>query len=100
MWISPYNLRTSDASAAKWWLHLLGGRWQRAQLFGTTTFVCLVVAVVADAARLSIDEAERRFCDLGGRGRSCSQCMILVSCSGSCSRQPEAFRTFGSCILA
>ena len=81
-----------------WWLQELGGWQRRGQLFGTLAMVDVIAATVADAAWLSIDEAERRFCDLSRRGRPCSRCMILVSCSGSCARLPQAFRTLGGSI--
>ena len=45
------------------WLQELGGWQQRGQLFGTLAMVDVIAAMVADAAWLSIDEAERRFCD-------------------------------------
>ena len=84
------------------WLQMVvqevGGYLQRGQLFSTLATVGVIAAVVAVAAWLSIDEAERRFCDLDRRGRPCSRCMILVSCSGSCARLPQAFRTLGGLI--
>ena len=83
----------------RWWLQELGDWQRRGQLFGTLTMVAVVAAMVAVAAWSSIDEDEHRFCDLGRCGRPCSRCMILVSCSGSCARLPEAFWTLGSCIL-
>ena len=81
-----------------WWVQELGGWQQRGQLFSTLAVIGAIAAMVAGAAWLSIDEAERRFCDLGRRGRPCSRCMILVSCSGSCARLPQAFRTYGGFI--
>ena len=76
-----------------WWLQELGGWQQLGQLFGTLAVIDVIAATVAGAAWLSIDEAERRLCGLGHRGRPCSRRMILVSCSGSCVRLPEAFWT-------
>ena len=61
--------------------------------------VAVVAAVVAGACWLIIDEAERRFRDLGSHGRPCLRRMILVSCSGSYARLTEAFWTLGGCIL-
>ena len=81
------------------WLQMVvqevGGCLQRGQLFGTSATVGVIAAVVAVAAWLSIDEAERRFCGLGRRGWPCSRRMIFVSCSGSCARPPEAFWMLG-----
>ena len=82
-----------------WWLQELGGCQQRGQLFGTLAMVVVIAAMVAVAAWLSIDEAERRFCYLSRGGRPCSRRMILVSCSGSCARLPQAFRTLGGSML-
>ena len=81
-----------------WWLQELGGWQQRGQLFGTLAMVAVIAAMVAVAACLLIDEAARRFCGLGRRGRPCSRCMIPVSCGGSCARLPHAFRTLGGSI--
>ena len=61
--------------------------------------VGVVAAVVVGDAGLGIDEAERRFGDLGRRGQSCSQRVMVVSCSSSCARLPQAFSTLGGCIL-
>ena len=69
-----------------WWLQQLGEQQQRNQLFSTLTTIGMVAAVVAGACWLIIDEAERRFCDVGRRSRPCSRCMIPASCSGSCVR--------------
>ena len=77
----------------RWWLQQLGEQQQHDQLFSTLVTVSAVAAVVAGACWLIIDEAERRFCNLGRCGRPCSRCVILVSCSGSCVRLPEAFWT-------
>ena len=82
----------------RWWLQEHRGWQRRGQLFGMLVMVDVIAATVAGAAWLSIDEAERRFCDLGRCGRPCSRCMILVSCSGSCARLPQAFRTLGGSI--
>ena len=73
---------------------------QRGQRFGMLAIVGVAAAMVARACWLISDEAERRLCDLGGRGRLCSRCVILVSCSCSFARLPEAFRTLGGCVLA
>ena len=53
----------------RWWLQQLGEQQQHDQLFSTLVTVSAVAAVVAGACWLIIDEAERRFCDLGRRGR-------------------------------
>ena len=82
----------------RWWLQQLGGWQRRGQLIGTLAMVAVVAAMVAVAAWLIIDEAARRFRDLGRRGRPCSRRMILVSCGGSCAPLPHAFRTFGGSI--
>ena len=83
----------------RWWLQELGGWQQRRQLFGTLATIHVVAAMVADAGWMIIDEAELRFCDLGGRADHRSRCVMLVSCSGLCSRLPEAFWTLGGCVL-
>merc|ERR1711924_100482 len=62
-----------------WWLQELGEQQQRNQLFSTLAMVAVVAAAVAGACWLIIDEAERRFCDLGHCGRPCSRCVIFVS---------------------
>ena len=85
--------------SCRWWLQQLGGRQQRGQLVGTLALVGVVAAAVVGVAGLGIDEAERRICDLGSRGRPCVQRMIRLSCSGSCARLPQAFRTLGGLIL-
>ena len=95
----PCSVAGFGCFGRRWWVQELGGWKRRGQLFGTFAMVAVVAAMVAVAAWLSIDEDEHRFCDLGRCGRPCSRCMILVSCSGSCARLPEAFWTLGSCIL-
>ena len=75
----------------RWWLQELGDLQRHVQLFGTLAMLGLVAAVVAVAGCMIIDEAERRFCDLGRRSRPRSRHVIVVSCSGSCARLPEAF---------
>ena len=86
--------------ACIWWLQELGGWQRRGQLFGTLAMVDAIAATVAGAAWLSIDEAERRFCDLVSRRRPCSRRMILPSSRGSCAPLPQAFTTLDGCILA
>ena len=85
------------------WLQMVvqevGGCQRRGQLFGTVAMGAVVAAVVVVAGWMIIDESEAlsselRFCDLGRCGRPCS----LVSCSGSCARLPQAFRTLGGSI--
>ena len=83
----------------RWWLHNLGGLQQRGQLVGTLPLVGVVAAAVVGVAGLGIDEAERRIRNLGGHGQPCLQRMIHVSCSASCARLPEPFRTLEHSIL-
>ena len=96
----PRSAAGFGSFGCRWWLHNLGGLQQRGQLVGTLPLVGVVAAAVVGVAGLGIDEAERRFRDLGGRGQPCSQRMICVSCSASCARLPEPFRTLEGCIIA
>ena len=59
-----------------------------------------VDAMLARAAGRVIDEAERRFCDLVGRGQRCLRRVLLPLSMGSRSRQAAADTTLGGCILA
>ena len=100
------DIHSSGLDGRVWllWLQMVvqevGGYLQRGQLFSTLAMVGVVAAVVVGDAGLCIDEAERRFCDLAHRGRPCSRRTILLSCSGSRARLPEAFRTLDGFILA
>ena len=96
----PRSVAGFGSFGCRWWLHNLGGLQQRGQLVGTLPLVGVVAAAVVGVAGLGIDEAERRICNLGGHGQPCLQRMIHVSCSASCARLPEPFRTLEHSILA
>ena len=96
----PRSVAGFGSFGCRWWLHNLGGLQQRGQLVGTLPLVGVVAAAVVGVAGLGIDEAERRFRNLGGHGQPCPQRMICVSCSASCARLPEPFRTLEGCVIA
>ena len=56
----------------RWWLHELGGQQWRGQLFGVMAIDRVLAALLTSSAALCIDEAERRFGDLVGRGQRVS----------------------------
>ena len=95
------DIHSSGLDGRVWllWLQMVvqevGGYLQRGQLFSTLAMVAVIAAVVAVAGWMIIDESELRFCDLSRCGWPCA----VVSCSGSCARLPEAFRTLGGCVL-
>ena len=62
-------IRAFGRFGGKWWLRELGGLLQRRQLVGMFALDRVAAAVVAGARWRGIDEAERRFRDLGGRRR-------------------------------
>ena len=62
-------IRAFGRFGGKSWLRELGGLLHRRQRFGMLAFDHVAAAVVAGARWRVIDEAERRFRDLGGRGQ-------------------------------
>ena len=62
-------IRAFGRFGGKSWLRELGGLLQRGQLVGMLALDRGLAAVVAGARWRGIDEAERRFCDLGSRRR-------------------------------
>ena len=94
----PHSATGFGCFGCRLWLQQLGGLQQRGKLVGTLAVVGVIAAVVVGGAGLGIDEAERRFGDIGRRGQSCSQRVIGVSCIGSCPRLPKAFSTLGGLI--
>ena len=76
----PCSVAGFDCFGCRWWVQELGGWKRRGQLFGTFAMVAVVAAMVAVAAWMIIDEAARRFCDFGRRGRPCSRCTLHDAC--------------------
>ena len=85
---------------AMWWVHQLGGRQQRGQLFGAMAVVHVRAAVLASAATRLMDKAERRFRDPVGCGQRCRECVTSRSSDGSFAPLTQAFWALGGLGIA